>query len=575
MASSPPFPVHNTMRIESRSADGAGLAMDPYYRYEAPHPWLIRITGGQRYYTTGNLTTFYSWTLAYHPQNTADNSRPDDVVPLVRGGAKNADVDVDSWWALEASGNDTVPTDGSAVVLAWPSPSQDFLIFHYEREILGEIIAKHTTGSTTWYSWKEVEPGARVTAGHNFDDKPAQAIVGNESSGIRNPLFEINQRADVAVGTIVRVFAYPVRANTSGSGGYLRERPEAVITETAHCDPDLLVHTTQRVKWYGTPTGGSFKLRVTNAAGTVGTSNAINISDNAAAIDTAIVASGVVTAVTVTGNGDNFTVQFDDNYLHFPPVEVVTNDTNTVYTDLAYFFDASMPVVTIDDSNTPTSFAGPLNTGAIYVYQKTGITLGQHSGSGTKGLRLLAATPTQQGAVSTVAQEWAGNKTIYGTDFILQDATSAPYSKALLRSTYQSLHFTRYTDADNFEATTFEGNTGPDGLGFRVYQSLAVSGVGTLQTLSCESDGTDTVLLLSGKGTPRFAVLHSLTQYDGVTGSVAGLSFKGGIVTTVPTDLAYTPTTSGDWNGTAPTTIKAALDRCAALLKTLNGGTGP
>jgi len=34
---------------------------------------------------------------------------------------------------------------------------------------------------------------------------------------------------------------------------------------------------------------------------------------------------------------------------------------------------------------------------------------------------------------------------------------------------------------------------------------------------------------------------------------------------------AFTPT---DWNGTAPTTIGAAIDRLAALVKTLNGGTG-
>jgi len=38
--------------------------------------------------------------------------------------------------------------------------------------------------------------------------------------------------------------------------------------------------------------------------------------------------------------------------------------------------------------------------------------------------------------------------------------------------------------------------------------------------------------------------------------------------------LSYTATTSSDWNGTAPTTINAAIDRLAALVKTLNSGTG-
>jgi hypothetical protein len=37
---------------------------------------------------------------------------------------------------------------------------------------------------------------------------------------------------------------------------------------------------------------------------------------------------------------------------------------------------------------------------------------------------------------------------------------------------------------------------------------------------------------------------------------------------------AYNATTSTDWNGTAPTTIGDAIDRLAALVKTLNGGTG-
>lgn len=42
-----------------------------------------------------------------------------------------------------------------------------------------------------------------------------------------------------------------------------------------------------------------------------------------------------------------------------------------------------------------------------------------------------------------------------------------------------------------------------------------------------------------------------------------------------PDTGSYTPTTPTDWNGTAPTSIREGLDRCATLLKTLNGGTGP
>lgn len=38
--------------------------------------------------------------------------------------------------------------------------------------------------------------------------------------------------------------------------------------------------------------------------------------------------------------------------------------------------------------------------------------------------------------------------------------------------------------------------------------------------------------------------------------------------------VSYTPTTATDWDGTAPTTIQAAIDRLAAAFKILNSGTG-
>jgi hypothetical protein len=39
-------------------------------------------------------------------------------------------------------------------------------------------------------------------------------------------------------------------------------------------------------------------------------------------------------------------------------------------------------------------------------------------------------------------------------------------------------------------------------------------------------------------------------------------------------NVPYNPANPADWNSTAPTTVAEALDRLAALLKTLNGGTG-
>jgi phenylalanyl-tRNA synthetase beta subunit len=47
------------------------------------------------------------------------------------------------------------------------------------------------------------------------------------------------------------------------------------------------------------------------------------------------------------------------------------------------------------------------------------------------------------------------------------------------------------------------------------------------------------------------------------------------IADNLTTAQSYTPADSTDWDGTDPTTVSDALDRCATLLKTLNGGTGP
>ena len=58
----------------------------------------------------------------------------------------------------------------------------------------------------------------------------------------------------------------------------------------------------------------------------------------------------------------------------------------------------------------------------------------------------------------------------------------------------------------------------------------------------------------------------------GIGGSLyAGNIYSNGVLLTA----SYSPTTPGDWSTPAPTTIKAALDRLATLVKALNGGVGP
>jgi hypothetical protein len=54
----------------------------------------------------------------------------------------------------------------------------------------------------------------------------------------------------------------------------------------------------------------------------------------------------------------------------------------------------------------------------------------------------------------------------------------------------------------------------------------------------------------------------------GIDGTARWVNFFNGET------VLYTPGTPSSWNGTAPTTLQGAIDRLAALVKTLNSGTG-
>ena len=68
-------------------------------------------------------------------------------------------------------------------------------------------------------------------------------------------------------------------------------------------------------------------------------------------------------------------------------------------------------------------------------------------------------------------------------------------------------------------------------------------------------------------GAPNLST-YQLTV-DAFTGNYNDLANKPTLFTG-----AYSPAVPSNWNGTAPTTIAAALDRLAVVVKALNGGTG-
>jgi hypothetical protein len=67
-------------------------------------------------------------------------------------------------------------------------------------------------------------------------------------------------------------------------------------------------------------------------------------------------------------------------------------------------------------------------------------------------------------------------------------------------------------------------------------------------------------------GGPPSLYVKGIYVYDGTR----ALDICNGVVA-----IGYTPGTPSDWSGTAPSDVWLALDRCATLLKALNGGIGP
>jgi hypothetical protein len=91
----------------------------------------------------------------------------------------------------------------------------------------------------------------------------------------------------------------------------------------------------------------------------------------------------------------------------------------------------------------------------------------------------------------------------------------------------------------------------------------------THDTFRIQSNNGQRALVVTDENNDDLFILN----HDGSLVTRGSINLNGYSVTNGT--VAYSPATPTNWNGTAPTTVQAALDRCAALLKTLNGGTGP
>lgn len=84
--------------------------------------------------------------------------------------------------------------------------------------------------------------------------------------------------------------------------------------------------------------------------------------------------------------------------------------------------------------------------------------------------------------------------------------------------------------------------------------------------------GDDSTKLVDGAESKIVGPIES----DNIRGSFIGTVFADDstVILDELGNLRYYPTTPGDWNGTAPSTVGEALDRLATLIKSLNSGVG-
>ena len=379
-----------------------------------------------------------------------------------------------------------------------------------------EILTRTLSSGVYKYGWRELEFATKAAL-------PTTLSSGRSGDNSSNqPAIEINNQK-VKVGAFVWM-----------RRGYRGTRATASFTQTTSGNNFGIASAFSL--YVDSATGGTYTLTLNS-----GTTTALAYNANSATVKSALETASGKTLSSFSGAGTlaspwTFSVSTDTaNYF-------CSADGSALDDDSSYAFDASVPVITIDDTNTPTSFAGPLNAGAWYVYQTTGITLGEDTGDGTEGLRLLAATTTQQGAVSVDDQYFAGVKAfksdrLYLTndaDFDIDDPGTFLhgflwYLDELLGTS------SIISNWGSTQQTTILMTPDADEASFKINCEGPSLKLGSVKGSTSSGDWTVTI---DGAGSPRFAVGTNLGQ----TATISGLVFVGGILTDydAPVDTSIT-----------------------------------
>ncbi len=100
-------------------------------------------------------------------------------------------------------------------------------------------------------------------------------------------------------------------------------------------------------------------------------------------------------------------------------------------------------------------------------------------------------------------------------------------------------------------------------------------GTSSLWVEDYASIGTSNIAAVYSNPVPGSKIVRIAVGQNGGAGpNLWDFDNTGNLTLPAGGTVSYTPTTASDWSNPPPTTIESALDRLAAVVKVLNGGTG-
>lgn len=226
----------------------------------------------------------------------------------------------------------------------------------------------------------------------------------------------------------------------------------------------------------------------------------------------------------------------------------------------------------------------------LYIDQSTGLIVGPKDDNGIASLILHEADTTHPGAMTNAQQIFAGSKgftkcaSFYircdDGDFagfgLTIDTSHGFLMQSIWSSSYPNFGW-EFQDSSNRILGAYNSPSGTDSLEFVFVASQTDNpGLPLGAGFMLLEAYLDSVAVM-----PRFGVVGFWGQDAGFVGPpklFGRFTFGGGLYlgdSGGPSQFDYTPTSPSDWNISVPTTVAEALDRCALLLRTLNGGVGP